>query len=215
MPAFLVSVGRLNENESLRLSTAAAIAVIVVTPFAGILSDRLGRKPVLISLCALSAVLPVSLFYWMATGSSSYALIGALILAGVAGGDQRGRRDHDRRTIPRRRPRQRSGPWSDDGDRHLRRPHPLCRPGAHGTNRLGNGARGHDRRGRRPGPAGPGDFAGDGGQEISLRRPARSRMIPGVFLFGRRGNGLAWAKGGTPSVQECRRAAAERPGRAL
>jgi MHS family proline/betaine transporter-like MFS transporter len=85
VPAFLVSVGKLNESESLRLSTAAAIAVIVVTPFAGTLSDRLGRKPVLISLCALSAILPVALFYWMAQGSPSYALWGALILAGVAG----------------------------------------------------------------------------------------------------------------------------------
>ncbi len=85
VPAFLVSVGKLNESESLRLSTAAAIAVIVVTPFAGMLSDRLGRKPVLISLCALSAILPVALFYWMAQGSPSYALWGALILAGVAG----------------------------------------------------------------------------------------------------------------------------------
>ena len=189
VPAFLVSVGKLNESESLRLSTAAAIAVIVVTPFAGILSDRLGRKPVLISLCALSAILPVSLFYWMATGSPSYALIGALILAGVAGGDQRGRRDHDRRTIPRRRPHQRPGVERDDGDRHLRRPHPLCRLGADGANRLDNCPRRHDRRGRRPGPAGPGDFAGDGAQEISLRRPSSQPQEPRVFPFGRRGNG--------------------------
>ena len=85
VPSFLVSVGKLNESQSLRLSTAAALAVIVVTPFAGTWSDRLGRKPVLISLCALSAVLPVALFSWMARGSPSYALWGALILAGLAG----------------------------------------------------------------------------------------------------------------------------------
>jgi MFS transporter, MHS family, proline/betaine transporter len=85
VPAFLVSVGKLNESESLRLSTAAALAVILVTPFAGTLSDRIGRKPVLISLCGLSAILPVTLFSWMARGSPSYALWGALILAAVAG----------------------------------------------------------------------------------------------------------------------------------
>jgi MFS transporter, MHS family, proline/betaine transporter len=44
VPTFLISAGRLDEGDSLRLSTAAAIAVILVTPFAGALSDRLGRK---------------------------------------------------------------------------------------------------------------------------------------------------------------------------
>src|ERR1700727_3229280 len=47
VPTFLTSVGKLNESDSLWLSTAAAIAVILVTPFAGILSDWIGRKPVL------------------------------------------------------------------------------------------------------------------------------------------------------------------------
>jgi MHS family proline/betaine transporter-like MFS transporter len=85
VPAFLVSAGKLGEDASLRLSTAAAVAVIVVTPFAGALSDRLGRKPVLIFLGACSAILPVTLFYLMARGSTSYALLGALILACIAG----------------------------------------------------------------------------------------------------------------------------------
>src|SRR5271166_3602829 len=81
VPAFLVSSGRLGEDASLRLSTAAAVAVILVTPFAGALSDRFGRKPVLIFFCACSAILPITLFYLMAGGSPSYALLGALILA--------------------------------------------------------------------------------------------------------------------------------------
>jgi MHS family proline/betaine transporter-like MFS transporter len=85
VPAFLVSAGKLNESDSLRLSTAAAVAVIVVTPFAGALSDRLGRKPVLIFLTVCSAILPIALFYLMATGSPWYALLGAVILACVAG----------------------------------------------------------------------------------------------------------------------------------
>jgi MHS family proline/betaine transporter-like MFS transporter len=85
VPAFLISTGRLGEGDSLRLSTAAAVAVIVVTPFAGALSDRLGRKPVLIFLCACSAILPIALFYLMARGSPSYALLGAVVLACVAG----------------------------------------------------------------------------------------------------------------------------------
>src|SRR5271165_5938844 len=85
VPAFLISTGKLDEGDSLRLSTAAAVAVIVVTPFAGALSDRLGRKPVLIFLSACSAILPIALFSLMARGSPSYALLGAVILACVAG----------------------------------------------------------------------------------------------------------------------------------
>jgi MHS family proline/betaine transporter-like MFS transporter len=86
VPAFLTSAGKLGEGDSLRLSTVAAFAVILITPFTGALSDRLGRRSVLIFLSACSAVLPIVLFYLMAKGSPSYALLGIVILAFVAGG---------------------------------------------------------------------------------------------------------------------------------
>src|SRR5277367_4093830 len=86
VPAFLTSAGKLGEGESLRLSTVAAFAVILVTPITGALSDRVGRKSVLIFLSACSAVLPIVLFYLMTKGSPSYALLGIVILACVAGG---------------------------------------------------------------------------------------------------------------------------------
>ena len=85
IPTFLISSGKLDESDSLWLSTAAAVAVILVTPFAGALSDRVGRKPVLIVLSLCSAILPITLFSLMADGSRSYALFGAVILACVAG----------------------------------------------------------------------------------------------------------------------------------
>ena len=85
VPTFLTSAGKLTESDSLRLSTAAAVAVILVTPFAGALSDWVGRKPVLIVLSLCSAILPITLFSLMANGSHSYALFGAVILACVAG----------------------------------------------------------------------------------------------------------------------------------
>ena len=86
VPTFLTSAGKLGEGDSLRLSTIAAFVVILVTPFTGALSDRVGRKPVLIFLSACSAILPIVLFYMMAGGSPSYALLGIVILACVAGG---------------------------------------------------------------------------------------------------------------------------------
>ena len=54
VPVFLTSTGGLGETVSLWLATIAAVVVILITPLTGMLSDRWGRKPVLIvlALCA-------------------------------------------------------------------------------------------------------------------------------------------------------------------
>src|SRR6185437_13859078 len=49
------------------------------------LSDRLGRKPVLIVLAGCSAFLPLAMFAMMASGIHVYALLGAVVLACLAG----------------------------------------------------------------------------------------------------------------------------------
>jgi MHS family proline/betaine transporter-like MFS transporter len=85
VPAFLTSAGSLTERASLWLSTVAAVAVIAVTPLVGALSDRIGRRPVLIALALASAALPITMFALMASGSRAEALIGAVALAGLAG----------------------------------------------------------------------------------------------------------------------------------
>ncbi len=85
VPAYLTSAGALSEGVALWLSTAAAVVVILVTPFAGLLSDRIGRRLVLIALCVASAVLPITLFSLMASGSHAQALLGACTLAALAG----------------------------------------------------------------------------------------------------------------------------------
>jgi MHS family proline/betaine transporter-like MFS transporter len=85
VPAFLTSVGRLSEGEALWLSTIAAVAVILVTPIIGALSDRIGRKPVLLGLCIGSAALPITMFSLMASSAREEALAGAVILAMLAG----------------------------------------------------------------------------------------------------------------------------------
>ncbi len=86
VPVFLASAGSLSEAEALRLSTIAAVVVILVTPGVGALSDRFGRKPVLLTLVACSAALPATLFALMGGASPARALFGAVVLAGVAGG---------------------------------------------------------------------------------------------------------------------------------
>jgi MHS family proline/betaine transporter-like MFS transporter len=86
VPVFLSTTGSLNEGTSLVFSTVAAVVVILVTPVIGALSDRFGRRPVLIGLCLLSAVLPGTMFALMAKGSVAEALAATVILAAVAGG---------------------------------------------------------------------------------------------------------------------------------
>lgn len=86
VPAFLASAGSLGERTGLWLSTIAAVAVILVTPIVGLVSDRVGRKPALVGLALLSAVLPAAMFSLMAGGTTSRALLGAVVLALVAGG---------------------------------------------------------------------------------------------------------------------------------
>jgi MHS family proline/betaine transporter-like MFS transporter len=85
VPVFLTSTGKFGEGESLQLATIAAIAVILVTPLTGALSDRLGRKSVLIFLGGCSVFLPFVLFQLMAGGVPRHALIGAVLLACLAG----------------------------------------------------------------------------------------------------------------------------------
>lgn len=86
VPAFLTSIGSRSETTSLWWSTAAAVAVIAVTPFVGIAADRFGRKPPLLVLAGLSALLPATMFWLMAGGSPVLPLGGTLVLACVAGG---------------------------------------------------------------------------------------------------------------------------------
>ena len=85
VPAFLTATGTLGEGQALWLSTIAAVAVILVTPLTGALSDRLGRKPVLVFLAGCSAVLPITLFQMMAKDSYLLVLFGAVVLACLAG----------------------------------------------------------------------------------------------------------------------------------
>ncbi|WP_343614190.1 MFS transporter [Novosphingobium sp.] len=86
VPAYLGSVGWRQDSSALGLSTLAAVVVIAVTPLIGLLSDHWGRKPVLLTLCAGSVVLPAAMFTLMASGDPLPAAAGACVLAALAGG---------------------------------------------------------------------------------------------------------------------------------
>ena len=86
VPTFLSSSGILAESRSLWMSSLAAVAVILVTPLAGALSDRVGRKPVLVWLAIASMLLPLAMFGLMAGGGNLPIASGAIVLACLAGG---------------------------------------------------------------------------------------------------------------------------------
>jgi MHS family proline/betaine transporter-like MFS transporter len=85
VPAFLITSGSMAEGASLWLSTLAAITVILVTPLVGSLSDRLGRRPVLLILCAAALVLPPAMFHLMSGGAYATTLLAAVVLACLGG----------------------------------------------------------------------------------------------------------------------------------
>lgn len=85
VPTFLISTGAMAEDRALVLATLAAVVVIAVTPFVGLASDRLGRRPVLLAVTLLCAVLPVVLFAAMSKTSFGLALAAAIVLAALGG----------------------------------------------------------------------------------------------------------------------------------
>ena len=85
VPTMLISTGAMSEDRALVLATLAAAVVITVTPFVGLASDRFGRRPVLLAVTLLCAVLPVSLFAAMSGASFAQALGAAVVLAALGG----------------------------------------------------------------------------------------------------------------------------------
>jgi MHS family proline/betaine transporter-like MFS transporter len=85
VPSFLSGVGLMSERRALWLSTIAALAVILVTPVTGLVTDRVGRRPVLVALALGSTLLPILTFAMMAQGLFWTALAGAIVLACLGG----------------------------------------------------------------------------------------------------------------------------------
>lgn len=85
VPAFLVSTMTFSEKDALSLSVVAALAVIIITPCVGWLSDRVGRRPVLLFLATGSLIIPLPVFWLMSSGHYLSSMAGAVVLACLAG----------------------------------------------------------------------------------------------------------------------------------
>jgi MHS family proline/betaine transporter-like MFS transporter len=86
VPTFLATTAQAGDRIALVVSTAAALAVVVVTPFVGWAADVFGRRPVLFALALSGLVLPSGLFALMTSASLAAAMTAAIVLALLAGG---------------------------------------------------------------------------------------------------------------------------------
>jgi MHS family proline/betaine transporter-like MFS transporter len=86
VPTFLSTTAQASDRVALLVSTAAALAVVVVTPLVGWAADVFGRRPVLIALAVCGIVLPSGLFALMTSPLLATAMTAAIALALVAGG---------------------------------------------------------------------------------------------------------------------------------
>lgn len=85
VPAFLISADIFSEQDTLMLSVVAALSVIAITPAVGALSDRVGRKPVLLFLVVGSLFIPLPVFWLMTGGNFIGSMAGAVLMAALAG----------------------------------------------------------------------------------------------------------------------------------
>lgn len=77
--SYVETVGGLSRNQSLLLSGLAMLAYTILLPVFGAVSDKVGRKPMMIAGTLALAVLAVPAFMLVTSGSMGLALVGQLI----------------------------------------------------------------------------------------------------------------------------------------
>lgn len=90
MPTFTQKFAGLSRTESLWSNTVGLLVLVAAIPFAGHLSDRIGRKPLLLASCLAFTVLSYPLFNVMASGATLATVMGiqvifALMIAAFSG----------------------------------------------------------------------------------------------------------------------------------
>ena len=86
VPTYLETAASIDSSTSLWLGTVAAVVAIVVTPFAGVASDRFGRRPVFIVLGIVILTTTIPAYMLLGGEAGSTALLGGALLAVPAAG---------------------------------------------------------------------------------------------------------------------------------
>ncbi|MBN8900438.1 MAG: MFS transporter, partial [Rhodospirillales bacterium] len=74
MPTSTRTQLKLTAAQSLWASTVSLLALVVLVPIMGALSDRIGRKPLLLASCAACFVIPIPAF-WVLTHASGFWVV--------------------------------------------------------------------------------------------------------------------------------------------
>lgn len=86
MPTYLVTSLDFSAQHSLALTSVALVVIIACMPFMARLSDRVGRRPVLLGSALAMAAIAYPAYWLMTLGSLASAIAGAAILAVVFSG---------------------------------------------------------------------------------------------------------------------------------
>ena len=84
MPTYTRTQLHLTAAQALWASTASLLALMVLVPLMGALSDRIGRKVLLLSSCALCFVLPIPAFYVLTRGYGFASVVWVQIVFALA-----------------------------------------------------------------------------------------------------------------------------------
>jgi MHS family proline/betaine transporter-like MFS transporter len=80
MNSYMISVGKLPQGTALWISTMCLVVFVVLLPFMGALSDRIGRRPPLIVSCVGYIVLGLPFFLLASTGSALWSAVALLLM---------------------------------------------------------------------------------------------------------------------------------------
>jgi MHS family proline/betaine transporter-like MFS transporter len=77
---YIVTVGKLPQGYALWISTGSLAVMIALLPGLGALSDRIGRRPLMLGSCAAFVVLGVPFFWLASSGNLALTILGQLLM---------------------------------------------------------------------------------------------------------------------------------------
>jgi MHS family proline/betaine transporter-like MFS transporter len=80
MTNYMINIGKLPQPTALWISTGGLAFMIIQLPFWGALSDRVGRRPLMIFSCAAFIVLGYPFFLFASSGDVRLAILGELLM---------------------------------------------------------------------------------------------------------------------------------------
>lgn len=83
MPTFLTKYAGLTPTQALTSNSVALVVLVLSTPFFGWLSDRIGRKPLLLVCCVVFALLAYPLFHLILESRSFYTIMAIQIFFNI------------------------------------------------------------------------------------------------------------------------------------